>query len=96
MIDGEEPPKLDASTTSKTLSVLFDEQGISYQYMSEYGMILINGEDGLMALNISEYAVSGATPGTQDSELIAESIRYAALYPNGKNGVAVAVGGRFL
>ena len=82
--------------SSKELADALDEQGISYDYNENHGIILINGEDMMVALGISDYAVSGADDGMQDSELIAESIRYKANYPNGKNRVAAAVAGRFL
>lgn len=43
------------------------------------------------AAAISDYAVSGAEPGMQDSELMAESIRFVALNGFGKNGIADTV-----
>lgn len=87
---------LPMSTTSRVLAETFDEQGVSYNYSGVHGIIIISGEDGMVALGISDYAVSGADRGTQDSELIAEAIRYKTNYPNGKNKVATAVASRYL
>ena len=96
LAEGESAPTLEASTTSRVVSETFDEQAVSHYYNENHGIIILEDDDAMIALDISDYAVSGADAGTQDSELIAESIRYKANYPRGKNKVAVAVAGRFL
>lgn len=93
---GEEDGYLEMSTTSRMLAEVFDEQGISYEYRGEYGIILFTGDDLLVALEISDYAASNADAGMQDSELIAESIRYRAVYPHGKNKVAISIVKKYL
>ncbi len=87
---------LPMTATSKALAETFYEQGISYFYDAESGIIIISGEDSLVAREISLYAVDGADEGTQNSELIAESIRHITVEPDSGNRVASSVAGRFL
>ncbi|MBR3384323.1 MAG: hypothetical protein IKG69_03830, partial [Atopobiaceae bacterium] len=55
------------------------------------GRTYLFGQAGEDAANISDYAVNRADEGTQDSELLAESIRYIANSGYGENRVAGAV-----
>ena len=58
--------------------------------------IEVRGTDVNELHKLHQYAWHGADFGTQDSELIAESIRHVALYGYGDNRIADAIAKEFL
>lgn len=88
-------PYLLQSEASKELLDALKKAGISARYLESKGKIVFGSKGAKLVDSISSYALSGADDGMQDSELIAEALRYVAVNGTGKNKVADAIYGRF-
>lgn len=82
---------LRASSSSAKIEQALRDAGYEAFYSGRLGRTVLSGEALEEASRISEYAVTGAEKGMQDSELIAESIRFVACHGYGTNGVADAI-----
>ena len=87
--------KLSASTTSKRLEKCLIDAGVSAVYIPFRGKINFSGNDKAQVEQLLQYAWTGADRGTQDSELIAESLRFVANDGFGKNRVADIIATEF-
>ena len=87
--------KLPASAASKRLEKCLIDVGIQAFYKPFDGKISFIGKDSSILMELPEYAWSKADLGTQDSKLIAESLRFVANNGYGKNRVADAITGEF-
>lgn len=65
--------------------------GIELYYSESDAKIVFVGDSAAVASSISRYAVQGARRGDQDSELMAECIRYVAIHGFGSNAIADVV-----
>lgn len=79
------------SRSSAKIEESLKAAGYEAFYSDRLGRIELSGEALKEASRISGYAVKGADKGMQDSELIAESIRFVACHGYGANGVADAI-----
>lgn len=79
------------SRSSAKIEEALKAAGYSIAYDDHKGQIVLSGKAAEEASAISWYAVGRADPGTQDSELIAESIRFVAINGYGKNRLADAI-----
>lgn len=80
--------KLRIPASSKVALEALQEAGVAAVYSEQYGKILFVGDSLAMVRKLPEYAYRNADLGTQDSELIAECIRFVALHGYGKNLIA--------
>ena len=87
--------KLSASTASKRLEKCLIDAGVSAVYIPFRGKINLSGNDKAQVEQLPQYAWTGADRGTQDSELIAESLRFVANDGFGKNRVADIIATEF-
>lgn len=87
--------KLTASTASKRLKKCLVKAGINAKYRPVDGKMFFIGNDRALVVELPEYAWREADRGTQDSELIAESLRFVANFGYGKNRVADAIAREF-
>ncbi len=87
--------KLSASTASKRLEKCLIDAGVSAVYIPFRGKINFSGNDKAQVEQLPQYAWTGADRGTQDSELIAESLRFVANDGFGKNRVADIIATEF-
>ncbi|MDO4590383.1 MAG: hypothetical protein Q4B35_03185 [Slackia sp.] len=87
--------KFPASTASKRLEKCLVNAGINAKYRPVDGKMFFIGNDGISVTELPEYAWKEADIGTQDSELIAESLRFVANFGYGKNRVADAIAREF-
>ncbi|OUN43766.1 phage minor capsid protein [Enorma massiliensis] len=76
------------SRSSAKIEEALKTVGYSVAYDDRKGQIVLSGKAAEEASAISWYAVGRADTGTQDSELIAESIRFVAMNGRGKNRLA--------
>ena len=87
--------KLSASAASKRLEKCLIDAGVSAVYIPFRGKINFSGNDKAQVEQLPQYAWTGADRGTQDSELIAESLRFVANDGFGKNRVADIIATEF-
>ena len=87
---------LPQTTASKKLEKALNDAGFDTFYDKKYGKITFTGKGKKIYEELPETARKNADLGGQDSELIAESIRFVALYGYGKNEVADIVAGLFI
>lgn len=87
---------LPQTTASKRLQEALSNAGFEVWYNEKAGKILMRGAGEDILKELPENAWKNASKGGQDSELIAESIRFVALYGYGKNKVADIVARLFV
>lgn len=87
--------KLPASAASKRLEKCLVNAGVSVMYIPFYAKVEFIGDDKAIVEQLPEYARTWADRGTQDSELIAEALRFVANNGHGKNRVADAIMAEF-
>lgn len=76
------------SRSSAKIEEVLKAAGYDVHYDQVNGMLVFRGDAASIASSISPYAVNGADRGTQDSELMAESIRFVAMRGRGNNPIA--------
>ena len=79
------------SRSGAIIEQALESAGVELYYSESDAKIVFVGDSEAVASSISRYAVQGARRGDQDSELMAECIRYVAVRGFGSNVIADVV-----